>query len=176
MYIKIVSLILISFFVGVNSYAQMPLKTFVNAIDWDCTESQFVYTFRSYVEPSKHEFWKEENSESNFCLKNIFVGKYEVVKSYIRISRSDKKLFRINLIMILDGKDINEANEIMDLMVSDFGEPLKFEKEKSNYINQVTKRMQWETLDYKMMLSCYDFINRSGIQRVDLIISLEPLF
>lgn len=155
---------------GLNSFAQMSLKAFVDLIEWDATEAQFVYDFKSYVVPSEHEVWEGENSESNFSIKNIFVGNHEVQKSYIRVSREDKKLFRINLIMINNGKDANIAKEIIDTMISDFGKPLKTEEERSKFISRITKRLIWETYDYKIRLF---YMDNPGAGQ-DLTISIEP--
>lgn len=156
--------------IGFNSFAQMSLKTFVCLIDWDATEAQFVYDFHTYIIPSEHEVWEEENSESNFSIKKILVGNHEVKKSYIRVSQKDKKLFRINLIMVDNGKDANIPKEIIDTMVNDFGQSLKIEEERSNFISLITTRMVWETYDYKIHLIYWNYLDNQQ----DLVISLEP--
>ena len=164
---------IISLFIGFSSNAQMQLKDFVNKIDWSSTESGFVYSFYHYLEPCKREIWTEENSESNFILKNISIEDFSIINSsYIRVSQYTKKLYRLNL-MFMKNNDMNieKAERIIASIYKDFGEPIKKEVERSQFIDNISTTMKWETYDYTMELY-YNYSPSKGVTA--LVVSLEP--
>lgn len=160
-------LLLACIFCVINISAQITIKDFVEKIDWESTESKFVYDFYPFIEPSKHTIWENENTESNFKLKNIYIADVEVLNSYIRVNIRDKKLYRINLIMIDRGNDRNKPIELINALIKDFGEPNKREEERL-LSNLVTTELTWKTLDYK--LSLYYMKGEYN----DLVVSIEP--
>lgn len=153
-----------------DSYAQMSLKELVDKVDWESSEAKFVYDFYFFVEPSKHIEWDKENSESNFKLKNIFLGDTEVLNSHIRVSIRTKKLNRINLIMLDECHDAKKAESLIHILYKEFGEPNKKEEEKSSYSNVVTTQLYWKTYKYSVAV----YYSKSPTMGQNIVINLEP--
>ena len=164
---------IISLLISLSSHAQMQLKDFINKIDWSSTESGFVYNFYHYLEPCEREIWTEENSESNFILKNILVEDFSIINtSHVRVSQYTKKLYRLNLIF-MENNDMNieKAEKIIASLHKNFGEPIKKEVVRSQFIDNISTTMKWETYDYTMELY-YNYSPNKGVTA--LVVSLEP--
>ena len=164
---------IISLLISLSSHAQMQLKDFINKIDWSSTESGFVYNFYHYLEPCEREIWTEENSESNFILKNILVEDFSIINTWhVRVSQYTKKLYRLNLIF-MENNDMNieKAEKIIASLHKNFGEPIKKEVVRSQFIDNISTTMKWETYDYTMELY-YNYSPNKGVTA--LVVSLEP--
>lgn len=150
----------------------LSIKEFVDSIDWNASESQFVFDFKLNINTSKHEEWDFENSESNFSIVNVCVDGVPVTKSYVRVSKKTKKLHRINLIMISQGDSEKSALDIIEAMTRDFGRPLKIEEERSRFIEGFTKTYYWESPDYDYKIELLYMVDPQNKQ--DIVIRLEP--
>lgn len=157
---------------AINANAQITLNQFVEKIDWLTTEANFVYQFYHFVEPSNKAVWVSENTESNFHLKNIFIGNEEVLSSYsnVRVLSSSKELFRINLIMMLNEKDNEKAERMIKILYEEFGEPNNRYTESSDLIDCVTTSIEWIAYDSVIKLH-YDNSSKTGIL---FAINIEP--
>lgn len=121
--------ILFCFFILLPFQSLFSKENFIDIIkevDWNCTEAEFVYKFHSIVDPINKEVWSRENSESNFCFKNIYIGEIPIsnkTKSYIRVNSQNKKIFRLNFIFLYGESDKNKYLYIENILKAELGEP-----------------------------------------------------
>lgn len=148
MRIKNIIIVLGIFALPLSSFSQTTLsvKDLVSNINWEWTEAQFVYAFHPFIEPIEHDEWSAEKAD--FGLKNISIGDRIVESSVLRVSKSSNKLIRVGLNVIKEGKDIDEINKLISVLIRDFGEPTKKSEERSQVTNFITTEMYWETYDY----------------------------
>ena len=90
MKIRIVFLALL--LASANCYSQADFKQVVDKINWYGTEADIIYSLYDYVEKSKHYEWDFENTESNYCFKNITISDIPIANSYIRVDKNNKKI------------------------------------------------------------------------------------
>lgn len=148
------------------AFSQTDFKTLVNSINWDGTESELIYKFHDIIESSKQEVWESENTESNFSFKNLEIAGFPVTKSYIRVNRNNKKLFRLNFIIFENETDLSLYPKIENSLIEDFGSPQKEDND-----------LLWISDNYKIESSFIDISNvlTPEVERYAYVVSIEPL-
>ncbi len=147
---------------SLNGFSQttLSIKELVNGINWEWTESQFIYAFHPYIQAVRHTEWNSENSKCDFGLKNITIGDNIIEKSDIRVKRNSNKLYRIVLIVFEEETDITKIQKINDSLINEFGEPTKKTEERSQITNFVTTEIYWETFDYTVQTYHWNTIDK----------------
>lgn len=144
------------------SFAQDNFKQIVEKIDWEGTESDVVYALRNNIEKSKHEEWEFENTESNYSLTNVTIASIPVVKSFIRVNRDNKKIYRINLVFLDEETNLNIYHRIENYLHRNFG---------------TSRSLKWFFDNYTMEASFLDLsdVTTKEIEEYSYVISLEPI-
>ena len=114
---------LLALFVFNASYAQMELKELVESVDWHGTEQGFVNRLPANVVNDSKQVWEEEESESNYKLKDVTVCGRPLLKSYVRVNQTSKKLFRVNLILLDMETDPTIYQTLRGDLIEAFGTP-----------------------------------------------------
>ena len=143
-------------------YAQNDFKYIIDKINWKGTETDIVYSLYDYLEKSKHEEWDFENTESNFCFKNISIAEIPIANSNIRVNKGDKKIYRLNFIFLDNETDLHLCHKIENYLIDNFGK---------------TENWVWFFDDYKMEASFLDMSNvlTEEIEKYSYVITLEPI-
>lgn len=160
----IVALFTVNF--SLSAFSQADFKTLVNSINWSGTESELVEKFRNIVKASERAVWESENTESNYCFKDLKIAGIPLVKSYIRVNRDNKKLFRLNFILLYEETDLSLYTKIESSLIKDFGKPIK---EDNNLI--------WAFDNYQIISSFIDFsdILTPEIEKYGFVVRVEPI-
>lgn len=160
MKIRIVFLALL--LASANCYSQADFKQVVDKINWYGTEADIIYSLYDYVEKSKHYEWDFENTESNYCFKNITISDIPIANSYIRVDKNNKKIYRLNFIFLDNETDLNRYHKIENYLISNFGK---------------AENLVWLFDDYKMEASFIDMSNvlTEEIEKYSYVIRLEPI-
>lgn len=150
------------------SYAQMGVKELITTVDWHGTEESFIAKLPANIEKDKPEIWEIEKSESNYRLKNFSVCGHSISKSYIRVKQSDKKLFRVNLIVLDDETDITKYQNLNQSLIDLLGKP-----QKSN-----SKKNVWLFPKCKVEATFMDVSNvlTEEIEKYIYVINIEPIY
>lgn len=153
---------LLLIFISLSSYAQDNFKQVVEKVDWKGTETDIVYSLHNYIEKSKHEEWDFENTESNYSFKNISIAGLPVIKSFIRVDKDNKKLYRLNFVFLHEETDLTIYPKIEDYLQKHFG---------------ISDNLKWVFDDFIMEASFLDLSNvmTKEIEEYSYVISLEPI-
>lgn len=157
-----VIIFLLLVFTSLVSFAQDNFKQVIDKINWKGTEADIVFLLHNYIEKSKHEEWDFENTESNYSFKNVTIAGFPVLKSFIRVDKDSKKLYRLNFIFLYDEADLTLYSKIEDYLHKQFG---------------TSNNLKWIFDDYIMESSLHDFSNvmTKEIEKYSYVISLEPV-
>ena len=152
--------------IGIIAFSQTNFKEFINSINWNETESEFVYKFHDILQNSKREVWESENSESNYCFKDLKIANIPIKKSYIRVNRNNKEIFRLNFIILDKETDLSLYSNIESSLIRDFGIPIKSQND-----------LIWTFEHYKMISTFFDFSNRltPEIEEYTYTVNIEPI-
>ncbi len=169
---KIILICLSILYTNYIANAQTDFKYFLDNIDWQITETEFVKRFNKNVTIAELQVWDSENTESNYSIKNVTIGGYEINKSYIRVKRDSRQLYRINLLVLYDETDVNKYLHLKTQLINQLGEPIKFESKFSWMQENV-----WVYDDYKISATFMDFSSKSAqqIEKYTYSISAEPI-
>lgn len=118
-----VFILLLALFAFNASYAQMELKELVESVDWHGTEQDFVSRFSANVVNDSKQVWAEEESESNYRLKDVTVCGRPLLSSYVRVNQTSKKLFRVNLNLLSLETDPTIYQMLREDLINAFGAP-----------------------------------------------------
>ena len=145
-------IVLLSVFVSLffNGYAQFSMKKLLDNIDWQATESMFVYNQHEYIEPTKKEVWDNEGTESNFRFKNASIANYPIETSYIRVLQKNKKLYRINFIVLDDETDMSHYTIVKNELIKLFGTPNSDVYDNTPSPIQYKNTTEWVMNNYKV--------------------------
>ena len=149
------------------TYAQTDFKTFLDSINWQTNESNFVYKFHAFVTPlDEQDVWEEEGTESNYSLKGISVGGIKIADSHLRVKRDNKQLFRI-IFMVLDNEiDLSKYIKLEESLIKQLGTPIK-----------IGNDLLWIYDKYKINATLLDLssVTTNEIEKYSYAIRAEPV-
>lgn len=149
------------------TYAQTDFVTLLNSIDWQTNESNFIYKFHKYVTPLEtQDVWEEEGTESNYSIKGVSVGGFKIEKSYLRVRRDNKQLFRIIFIVLDDETDLSKQVKLEEGLIKQLGAPIKIEND-----------LLWIYDKYKINATLLDLssVTTKEIEKYAYAIRVEPV-
>ena len=147
------------------------LKKFVSAIDWQWTESELITHLEYRAKRCKKDEWKDENSESNYKLDGITVCGIPVADSNIRVDKTTRKLYRMNLIVLDDATDLTLYPKIEKALTTEFGEPT------TQNITEDRRDLIWQCNGYVIEATYWDLsdVTTKVVEKYVYIISIEPV-
>lgn len=155
---------------GIKVGKATDFKNFVTSIDWQWTEAELITHLGYKVKRCKRDEWKDENSESNYKLDNVTVCGIPVVGSNIRVDKTTRKLYRMNIFVLDDATDLTLSPKIEQSLVAELGQPTK-----KNITND-RRDFIWECDGYVIEATYWDLSNASTevVENYSYIISIEP--
>lgn len=147
-------------------YAQTYLNEVLNSLVWPCTETTLVKNLQKNITPTQQETWEREKTESNYCFKDVTIGGFSIAKSYIRVKQSNKELFRLNFIVLLNETDLTLYPKVEADLIKQFGTPIKTEE-----------KSMWMFDNYKIEAFFMDTSNvmTEKIENYSYAINVEPV-
>ena len=163
--------------VDVNDYKKYAVgkasdfKKFVSAINWQWTEAELITHLGYNAQRCKSDVWEDENSESNYKLDNITVCGIPIADSNIRVDKTTRKLYRMNLIVLDDAADLTLYPKIEKALIEELGESSK------KNITEDRRDLIWQCDGYKIEATYWDLsdVTTKVVEKYSYIISIEPL-
>ena len=163
--------------VNVNDYKKYAVgkasdfKKFVSAINWQWTEAELITHLGYKAQRCKSDVWEDENSESNYKLDNITVCGIPIADSNIRVDKTTRKLYRMNLIVLDDATDLTLYPKIEKALIEELGESSK------KNITEDRRDLIWQCDGYKIEATYWDLsdVTTKVVEKYSYIISIEPL-
>jgi hypothetical protein len=132
--------------------AQTDFFEFINSIDWDTTENDFVSKHSSSIQTRRHYYNKLDKTTTDYEVTGIFLGHFEytaslyvdsISRKIISLDFSHKSVEKNNTV----SKSIAFSKEMDNLLFPLFSEP---DERKDDLSSSTIKRLnrKWYTTDY----------------------------
>ena len=143
-------LILILLVLACNvGYAQTKFKSFIDSVDWDSSEQEFLTRYTSKIQQRSHYYSDYDKTYTDYQIDSISLGNYECTAS-IYIDSITKKIHSLSFYFGEITEQVNpvELSKKMDLaLYSLFGKPDKIRNELDNeyvkYLDRVWYREKY---------------------------------
>lgn len=158
--------LLLTLFIPSSCFCQVELTNILSKIQWTPTETELVTSLQKNITPTQQNTWESENTESNYCFKDVSIGGFPIVKSYIRVKQDSKVLFRLNFIVLYNETDLTLYPKVEADLVNQFGTPIKTEG-----------KSVWAFEKYKIEASFIDISNvlTEEIEKYVYAVNVEPI-
>lgn len=158
--------ILLAVFIPSSCFCQVELTNILSKIKWTPTETELVNVLKQNIEPTQQNIWDDENTESNYRFKNVIIEGVPLAKSYIRVNRDTKKLFRLNFIALHEETNLSLYKKIENGLIKKLGEP-----------NKEEDKLIWVFDKYKVEGIFIDYSNvmTKEVEEYAYAINVEPL-
>lgn len=125
--------ILLTFVCNIG-FAQINFKSFVDSVNWDLSEQEFLSKYASELQPRRHYYSDYDKSYTDYEVAGILLGNYECSAS-VFIDSISKKIHSLsfyfgNLTKQVEAVDLSEKMD--SILYPLFGEPDKIKNDLDN--------------------------------------------